>query len=92
LEFSSSFKILPLQSYDGIVGMDWLSLHSPQVVDWNEKWVAFQVKGKWTSLQVQYQSIDCTMIQIHLLQDPSDTNSVTLEAVEQILAQFSNDF
>lgn len=41
-EFSTSFKILPLQSYDGIVGMDWLSSHSPQVVDWNQNWLAFQ--------------------------------------------------
>jgi hypothetical protein len=43
MEFCTSFKILPLQGYDGIVGMDWLSSHSPQIVDWKEKWLAFQV-------------------------------------------------
>jgi hypothetical protein len=32
--FNSSFKILPLQGYDGIIGMDWLSTHSPQLVNW----------------------------------------------------------
>lgn len=36
-EFCSSFKILPLHSYDGKVGMDWLSSHSPQFIDWNQK-------------------------------------------------------
>jgi hypothetical protein len=27
-QFCSSFKVLPLQGYDGILGMDWLSTHS----------------------------------------------------------------
>jgi len=31
--FSSSFKILPLGSYDVILGMDWLEYHSPMLID-----------------------------------------------------------
>jgi hypothetical protein len=49
--FSSSFKILPLHGYDGIVGMNWLASHSPQVVDWEQKWLAFPVHGTWICLQ-----------------------------------------
>jgi hypothetical protein len=33
LTFTSAFKILSLKGYDGIVGMDWLSTHSPQIID-----------------------------------------------------------
>jgi hypothetical protein len=51
VEFCSPFKILPLTGYDGIIGMDWLSSHSPQVIDWQHKWLAFQHKGAWRCLQ-----------------------------------------
>jgi len=52
-EFTSSFKILPLAAYDGIVGMDWLATHSPQLIDWSQKWLAFQHQGSWICLQGQ---------------------------------------
>jgi hypothetical protein len=55
-EFCSSFKILPLQGYDGILGMDWLSSHSPQIVEWNQKWLAFHYHGSWVCLQGQLPS------------------------------------
>lgn len=32
-KFVSNFKIFPLGSYDGIIGLDWLSSHSPMLVD-----------------------------------------------------------
>lgn len=32
--FSTNFKILPLGSYDVILGMDWLEYHSPMLIDW----------------------------------------------------------
>ena len=30
-------KILPLGTYDAILGMDWLEQHSPMTVDWKSK-------------------------------------------------------
>lgn len=39
--FTINLKILPLQSYDVILGIDWLQQHSPMEVDWKEKWLSF---------------------------------------------------
>ncbi|CAN6328732.1 unnamed protein product [Urochloa humidicola] len=38
--FQSNLKILPLSSYDLILGMDWLEAHSPMKVHWQQKWLA----------------------------------------------------
>jgi hypothetical protein len=90
LEFQSSFKILPLQGYDGIVGMDWLSLHRHQFVDWNEKWIAFQIKGKWICLQGGDPTAStCNMVQICLMQDSADIPTPIPPEVQAILDQFS---
>ncbi|XP_073359010.1 uncharacterized protein [Aegilops tauschii subsp. strangulata] len=40
--FTSLFKVFPLGTYDGILGMDWLAAHSPMQVDWAEHWISFQ--------------------------------------------------
>ncbi|CAD6238786.1 unnamed protein product [Miscanthus lutarioriparius] len=39
--FTINLKILPLQSYDVILGIDWLQQHSPMELDWKEKWLSF---------------------------------------------------
>lgn len=41
-KFNSDFKFFPLGSYDGIIGLDWLSSHSPMLVDWQNHWISFQ--------------------------------------------------
>lgn len=41
--FCSHLKILPLGSYDVILGMDWLSRHSPMQIDWRGKTISFQL-------------------------------------------------
>jgi len=38
-QFTSPAKILPLSSYELIVGMDWLASRSPMQVDWQHKWL-----------------------------------------------------
>lgn len=37
--FHSDLKVLPLSSYDMILGMDWLESHSPMKVHWQQKWM-----------------------------------------------------
>jgi len=37
--FQSTLKVLPLSSYDMILGMDWLETHSPMKVHWQQKWM-----------------------------------------------------
>jgi hypothetical protein len=50
-KFCSPFKILPLQGYDGILGMDWLSSHSPQLVDWG---LRFTIKAHGCVYKANY--------------------------------------
>lgn len=35
--FQADLKILPLQHYNLIIGMDWLEQHSPMHVHWHHK-------------------------------------------------------
>ena len=44
-KFTSDFKIFPLGSYNGILGLDWLATHSPMQVDWAEHWLSFDLNG-----------------------------------------------
>lgn len=39
--FLSDFKIFPLGSYNGILGLDWLAAHIPMQVDWAKHWLSF---------------------------------------------------
>lgn len=49
--FHINFRLLQLGQYDGILGLDWLASHSPMVVDWEQKGLAFQLQGTWVTLQ-----------------------------------------
>ncbi|XP_062203827.1 uncharacterized protein LOC133906051 [Phragmites australis] len=49
--FCSPFKILPLNCYDIILGMDWLEANSPMEVHWLDKWMSFKYKGNTVKLQ-----------------------------------------
>ena len=44
--FKTSFKILPLNCYDMILGMDWLVGNSPMEIHWAEKWFQFSNNGR----------------------------------------------
>lgn len=39
-KFYSTLLVLPLGTYDLIVGMDWLEAFSPMKVHWQEKWMS----------------------------------------------------
>jgi hypothetical protein len=43
--FQSDFRVLPLGSFDVVVGMDWLATYSPMYIHWQEKWMAIPYKG-----------------------------------------------
>ena len=44
-QFFSDLKVLPLSSYDMILGLDWLEAHSPMEVHWGQKWIQLQHQG-----------------------------------------------
>lgn len=49
--FKISLKVLPLDCYDIILGIDWLEAHSPMEVDWRKKWLSFEYQGEKAVLQ-----------------------------------------
>jgi hypothetical protein len=90
LAFFSSFKVLPLQGYDGIVGMDWLSTHNPQLVDWQQKWLAFPYQGKWVCLQGNVPSeFACTVIELHMISATEEKKELIPAEVQRILDAFA---
>ena len=49
--FQSDFRVLPLHSYDVIVGMDWLEQFSPMQVHWRDKWLIIPYQNTFSLLQ-----------------------------------------
>lgn len=90
-EFQSDFKILPLQFYDGIIGMDWLSARGTMQVNWNQKWLSFDHKGIPVFLQGELPAqFDYTVVELQLIQ-PVTKSSVPAE-VQEILDRFVTVF
>jgi Retroviral aspartyl protease len=51
-EFSHDLRLLSVQGYDVILGLDWLAILGPMQIDWFNKWIEFQLEGKMVKLQV----------------------------------------
>ena len=49
--FSDEFMLLPLETYDGIIGHDWLAKHSPMLTHWSQHWLALHKDGEYIVLQ-----------------------------------------
>ncbi|CAD6238507.1 unnamed protein product [Miscanthus lutarioriparius] len=43
--FVTDLKLLPLSSYDMILGLDWLASFSPMQVHWAQKWISIPYEG-----------------------------------------------
>lgn len=50
-QFKHDLKILPLDSYDLILGMDWLEQYSPMNIRWKSKWLSLPYQGTTIVLQ-----------------------------------------
>jgi hypothetical protein len=44
--FQTDMKVIPLQCYDVILGIEWLKAQSPMHVDWQEKWIKINQDNK----------------------------------------------
>lgn len=49
--FHHDLKILHLDSYDLILGMDWLEQYSPMSIHWKSKWISLPYQGTTIVLQ-----------------------------------------
>ncbi|KAK3124680.1 hypothetical protein QOZ80_7BG0590560 [Eleusine coracana subsp. coracana] len=49
--FTADVRVLPLEAYDAILGMDWVKLHSPMTCHWDIKLLEFMDGGIGVKLQ-----------------------------------------
>jgi hypothetical protein len=69
-EFKSNLRVLPLQTYDLIIGMDWLEMFSPMLVHWADKWLVIPYEKTCLKLYgLQSSKGQCSVIELCQLQD-----------------------
>lgn len=94
-EFVQDLKVLPLQFYDLILGMDWLESFSPMKVDWKHKWMVVPYKGGSAILQGICPGESDELL-IHITAAPavheSDNGQLKHPAVTALLEQFKHVF
>jgi hypothetical protein len=62
------FKVLPLQHYDGIIGMDWLSARGTMNINWEQKWLSFDYNQLPVFLQGEPpKQFNCTLVELQLI-------------------------
>jgi hypothetical protein len=49
-QFVTTLNVLDLQPYDMVIGMDWLSLHSPMMVHWADHWLSITLGSSLVKL------------------------------------------
>lgn len=93
--FTSVAKVLPLSQYDLIIGMDWLTAHSPMEIDWRYKWMSITYKDSQVILQGQLDSLPTSsVLQVEAVSISStDDSSPSLPpAVTTLLSEFQDVF
>ena len=89
--FRSNFRFLPLGAYDGIIGMDWLTQHSPMEVDWAQKWMSFLYKGEKITLASNCQGVVAyTLLELSTVL--AEDSAPVHPAVQKILDEFASVF
>jgi hypothetical protein len=90
--FIHSLKLLPLQSYDLILGIDWLEQYSPMKVDWKDKWM--QIPFGNTSIvlhgfpEMQNRDLVFQLLSLHATEQLSAEPPAYTHEIQQILSQF----
>jgi hypothetical protein len=70
--FRTDFMVLPLQHYDGIIGMDWLSARGTMNINWEQKWLSFDYNQLPVFLQGEPpEQFTCTLVELQLIQQHS---------------------
>lgn len=94
IQFTDNFRVLALGSYDGSIGLDWLSKYSPMITHWAQGWIAIQKDGRQVVLHGEGTQF-CThaLVELHHIRD-SDNNPqpTVLAEIQQLLSKFSSVF
>jgi hypothetical protein len=93
--FHSTFKVIPLGSFDIILGMDWLEAFSPMRVSWKDKWMSIPY-GSGFRLLKGMASIDSdsSLLQLFSISSVESSTSVppVPPPVQELLDEFSSLF
>jgi hypothetical protein len=95
--FSSTLRVLPLSTYDLIVGMDWLESHSPMLIHWSQKWLSIPLQDTTVTLHgVKSSVLQTAVIQVCSLQGLSDKEQTMVADlptdIQELLSRFSSVF
>jgi hypothetical protein len=61
-------RVLDLEGYNAILGMDWLQQHSPMTTDWDKKFISFPYNGRQVTLYGVPPITKQTVAEIHVQQ------------------------
>lgn len=93
--FQHDLRILPLDFYDIILGMDWLESYSPMQVHWQQRWLSIKYHGH-TVVLLGILPVETSDLVIQLLsveaQDPSPTQLEFSPEIEALLHEFQSVF
>lgn len=89
--FSQDFRVLSLQSYDMVLGMDWLEHFSPMKVHWGNKWMPIPYQESSVLLQGLTSSVpDDLVVQILSVQSKEEKPDSTLPSeIQELLVEFA---
>jgi hypothetical protein len=93
--FQHDLRVLSLDSYDLILGMDWLELYSPMEVHWQDKWLSIPYNGDTVLLQGITSSGDSEIVIQLLAMEVSANTAATTELppdIAALLAEFPQVF
>lgn len=92
--FCDDFRVLALQSYDGIIGLDWLAKHSPMITHWAQRWIAFPIGDELVVLHGDVQPcVTHALVELQLIQP--NTEHAKMECppeISALLEEFSSVF
>lgn len=94
-QFQHDLRILPLESYDLILGIDWLELYSPMEVHWKSKWLSIPCNGETVLLQGITAGSNTDLVNELLTVEMSDSEQSAIQLPEDIaalLAEFPQVF
>ncbi|KAJ1686917.1 hypothetical protein LUZ63_018307 [Rhynchospora breviuscula] len=79
-EFHKEVRLLAVQGYDMILGLDWLMSLGPMVIDWSKGRIEFNREGKKVVLQVQAEKAKVTLLQssINVAQELKEESEILI--------------
>jgi len=92
--FTSTLKVLPLQHYDVIVGMEWLERLSPMQIDWSHKRMLIPYNNSLVRLQGEVPlpyEFEITMLEVCAVSADSDQPEIPLP-IQALLDKYSTVF